>query len=86
MSRSPLGTLFRSTFLVALAALMLCTGCFWGGSSPFGQDRVDAVDARHELQARHGYWLHRWAARSARFEKRSPVVVRTPSRSQAMTS
>lgn len=39
MSRSPLGTLFRSTFLVALAALMLCTGCFWGGSSPFGEER-----------------------------------------------
>ena len=39
MSRTPLRPLFRSTFLVALALLMLCTGCFWGGSSPFGQDR-----------------------------------------------
>ncbi len=39
MSRTPLKTLFRSTLLVALAWLLLCTGCFWGGSSPFGQDR-----------------------------------------------
>lgn len=39
MSRTPLRPLFRSTLLVALASLLLCTGCFWGGSSPFGQDR-----------------------------------------------
>jgi hypothetical protein len=39
MSRTPLGILFRSTLLVALASLLLCTGCFWGGSSPFSQDR-----------------------------------------------
>lgn len=39
MSRTPPNPLFRSALLVALAWLLLGTGCFWGGSSPFGQDR-----------------------------------------------